>query len=334
MSAISAATSPLAEAQRILLEASLAPVQGRRFQPTGFPDLGPATYELADHTEMLLVESTQSMANRLEEVGWDRPAQAPVTVLDSLPYVRVVDREGGFLTSSRLEAHRLASAYVREAQLDGAAMEDVMKERLGLRKGVPLDHRRVARAVFGLDPFGLLHGVFFAIKPWPVQPKVARTVSSFIEATDVSPVDNGGVKRDDVLHSVVAGQGAEKGYGWVPYHRREFTAREIKAYFSIDLAQLRGFGLPEPAERLLLTLALWEIRSVVDGPMRLRTACDLEVQSVEVTRPAGFELPARVDLESDLTTAIRECTPLYGHPPVLVVTWNKSVEEAAAPAEQ
>jgi len=334
MSAIGATAPPLVGPQRILLEASLAPVQGRRFQPTGFPDLGPATYELADHTEMLLVESTQSMANRLEEVGWDRPAQTPVALLDGLPYIRVVDREGGFLTSSRLEAHRLASAYVRDAQLDGQGMEDVMRERLGLRKGAPLNNRAVARAVFALDPLALLHGVFFAIKSWPAQPKVARTVSSFIEASDVRAVDNGGVKRDDVLHKVVSGQGADKGYGWVPYHRREFTAGDIRAYFSVDVAQLRGFGLPEPAEVLLMTLALWEIRSVLDGPMRLRTACDLEVRSVHVTRPSGFVLPERADLEAELAGAARECAPLFGEPSVLVVTWDRSVEETATAAER
>src|SRR5262245_58099887 len=167
MSAISAPA-----ASRILLEADLQPVQGRRFQPTGFPDLGPATYQLADDTEMLLVESTQSMANRLEEVGWDRPAQRPVAALAGLPYVRVVDPDGGFLTSSRLEAHRLASAYVRNARVADAGMEDVMLRRLGLRTGVPVDHRALARAIFGLDPLSLLHGVFFAIKKWPSQPKV------------------------------------------------------------------------------------------------------------------------------------------------------------------
>jgi CRISPR-associated protein Csb1 len=334
MSAISSTAPLLADASRVLLEASLAPVQGERFQPTGFPDLGPATYQLADRTEMLLVESTQSMANRLEEAGWDRPARAPMAVLDGLPYVRVVDREGGFLTSSRLEAHRLASAYVRDSQLGGVGMEDVMLERLGLRRGVSLDHRGLARAVFGLDPLSLLHGVFFAIKSWPLQPKVARTVSSFIEARNVEPADNGGVKRDDVLHKAATGRGAEQGYGWVPYHRREFTASEIKAYFNIDLVQLRSFGLDEPAERLLLTLALWEIRSVLDRALRLRTACDLEMRALRVTRPDGFELPARRELEAELPGLVRESAPLYGAPPVLVVTWAKSVEEAAAAAEK
>jgi CRISPR-associated protein Csb1 len=57
---------------RLLFSVDLEPIQTRRFQPTGFPDLGPALYQAGD-TACLLVESAQSMANRLEEVCWDRP---------------------------------------------------------------------------------------------------------------------------------------------------------------------------------------------------------------------------------------------------------------------
>ena len=53
---------------RVLLEAELTPMQGQRFQPTGFADLGAATYTLPNGTRMLLVESAQSMANRMEAV--------------------------------------------------------------------------------------------------------------------------------------------------------------------------------------------------------------------------------------------------------------------------
>jgi CRISPR-associated protein Csb1 len=51
---------------RLLLKALLKPLQGYRFQPTGFPDLGAALYDGPDGKRMLLVESAQSMANRLE----------------------------------------------------------------------------------------------------------------------------------------------------------------------------------------------------------------------------------------------------------------------------
>ena len=56
----------LAHANRLLMHVDLAPVQGDRFQPTGFADLGPAVYTTPDGTRKLLVESAQSMANRLE----------------------------------------------------------------------------------------------------------------------------------------------------------------------------------------------------------------------------------------------------------------------------
>ena len=46
------------------------PLQGKRFQPTGFPSLGAATFQTADGLG-LLVESAQSMANRIELTVWD-----------------------------------------------------------------------------------------------------------------------------------------------------------------------------------------------------------------------------------------------------------------------
>ena len=57
------------------------------------------------------------MANHLERVGWPPGSDTPHPALDGLPYVRVLDSNGRFLTSSRLEAHRLASAFVKDSNL-------------------------------------------------------------------------------------------------------------------------------------------------------------------------------------------------------------------------
>jgi CRISPR-associated protein Csb1 len=38
----------LKDQPRLLLKAALKPIQGTRFQPTGFPDLGAATYDGPD----------------------------------------------------------------------------------------------------------------------------------------------------------------------------------------------------------------------------------------------------------------------------------------------
>jgi len=71
---------------RLLLEAKLNPLAGTRFQPTGFPDIGAAQYKAQvqqpdgnlKSVDMLLVESAQSMANRLEATCWDEVNPCPV----------------------------------------------------------------------------------------------------------------------------------------------------------------------------------------------------------------------------------------------------------------
>ena len=101
----------LRTAPRLLIEADLYPVQGDRFQPTGFPDLGAAIYRRPDGTPMLLVESAQSMANRFEAVCWDDAKNRIVAPLGSLPHI-VVELGNGLMTSSIQEAHRLNSPYI------------------------------------------------------------------------------------------------------------------------------------------------------------------------------------------------------------------------------
>jgi len=280
-------------AQRTVLEVDLAPVVGRRFQPTGFPDLGAAEFDSADGSKALLVESAQSMANRLEATTWDEARADQIDSLSALPYVRVVNPDGEFLSSSRLEAHRLASAYVMNGKVDGEDGKTWMLARLGLVAGRPLDYRAVARACFALDPASLVHGVFFARKEWPWQPKITRALTSFVEAYQVIPAVSGGVKRDMVINEGKEGATTE-GYGMVPYHRVEYTAASITAYFTVDRAQFRSYGLSEPATALLEALAEFEIGSLLDGGLRLRTACDLAVREVRGERPDTQEAAVRV----------------------------------------
>src|ERR1700678_2684719 len=104
----------LDSATRVLFTIPLKPLQGDRFQPTGFPSLGAATYRTKDG-DKLLVESAQSMANRLETTCWDGARNAPVEALNGISHVTVT-RKGAFLTDSMLEAHRINSAYLLEGK--------------------------------------------------------------------------------------------------------------------------------------------------------------------------------------------------------------------------
>lgn len=300
--------------QRTVLEVDLAPMAGRRFQPTGFPDLGAAEFDSADGSKALLVESAQSMANRLEATTWDESRADQVEELAMLPYVKVISPDGTFLSSSRLEAHRLASAYVMEGTVAGVEGERWLAEQFGLAVGRPLDYRAVARTCFWLDPVSLIHGVFFARKNWPWQPKIARALTSFVEAYQVVPAVSGGVKRDVVINEAKEGLTA-RGYGTVPHHRIEYTAGTITAFFTVDHAQFRSYGLSELATALLEALADFEIGTLLDGGLRLRTACDLHVLDVRGRRPDAEEAARQVAKFAD------ECDAELG--PVTEVTWKR-----------
>ncbi|MDV6011657.1 type I-U CRISPR-associated RAMP protein Csb1/Cas7u [Haloechinothrix sp. LS1_15] len=312
--------------RRVIYDADLAPVPGSTFQPTGFPDIGAATFTRYDgdgnQVDSLLVESVQSMANRLESTAWDAAGQRPVETVRGLPWVRVVrDGTGEFLTSSRLEAHRLASPFVHKASLDGRSMFDEIRERLGLAQDTPLNRTAMARAVAELDPFCLIHGVFFSQKEWWGQPKFSRAVSAVIEAHHVMRVDSGGRKADHVRHQLSDDfGGTQEGYGSVPFPRTEWTARAIVASFAVDRELLYSYGLPDQVTELLETVALWEIRSLLEGGLRLRTACDLEVLG-EVKARRGPELPTLETLTERIRELLPQCTDVFGNGEPLSVQW-------------
>jgi CRISPR-associated protein Csb1 len=309
---------------RHIFSIPLVPVTGDRFQPTGFPDLGTATFDKFDRdtndwVKSLVVESEQSMANHLESVGWDSGNQKPVADLQSIPYVRVQSTDGDYLTSSRTEAHRLSSAFIREAtNAQGTNMVEYFKEAMKLKDDRPLSARHIAATILALDPLSLIHGVFFADNKLPGQPKVTRALTSFVEAIDVRAAEYGGVKKDDVSHdSKTEGQGSKEGFGSIPFHRTLWTARSIIASFVIDLDQLQSYGLSEKATRLLEVIALWEIRTLLDGGLRLRTMCDLVPLNNEVSG-----LPSATDLSAELRQLSKEIAGEMNGGEAMTVVWG------------
>jgi CRISPR-associated protein Csb1 len=347
-------SKPLTTAPRVLIEVALKPVVGTRIQPTGFPDLGPALYEAPGEDggtiPTLLVESPQSMANRLEAVCWSEATDDIVPELKGLPFVKVkLNGLGGAdTTCSLLEFHRLNSPYIMSGTMkDGKSFADVLTADLGLatkpRKGDKkkdedtatdgegtdvagvINLRKLAAACFKYDPNSLIHGVF--LEKIAGRLRHPRALSAFIEATGVGRADSGGVKFDRALPKPkVAGVDAKAGYGNVPFHRTEFTAKAITAYFSLDLAQIRGYGLPEEAAELLTVLSLWKVRKFLDSNMRLRSACELEIDTeaggVCVKRPEGFVLPSASELTERVRALLGRCKQHFINPAETELTWN------------
>jgi CRISPR-associated protein Csb1 len=312
--------SKLSNTSRLLVIAQMKPLLGTRFQPTGFPDLGAATYKSADGKSMLLVESAQSMANRLETVCWDTNENDWVAPLKGLPLVAVKDKQGNAVTNSVLEAHRLNSPYILEGK---DPFVDTLKKELGVEKEGRVDLRKLASVLLKYDVNSLMHGIFIAKSEIAGgRMRIPRAITAFIEASEVTVAASGGVKNDHVNPGKgEEGKTSKEGFGNVPFHRDEFCGN-ITAFFNVDLAQIRGYGLGDAVEELLYVLALFKIRSLLDNPFRPRTACDLEVEKITVVKPkTGFELPELEEIKAALPSLIKSGTDKFAKPTTTTVTF-------------
>jgi len=293
----------LANSHRLLFKIPLKPLLGHRFQPTGFPGLGAATFRTPDG-DSLLVESVQSMANRMELTVWDGINNDVIDAVKGISHVRINSPKGDFLTDTILESHRLNSPYLLEESSKKFFLQ--LREELSVSETGPIDRRKLAQVLLKYDVGSLLHGVFLAKKDLAGgRLRVARSMSGFIEADGVQVAASGGVKNDHVNP-----QGDAKiGFGNVPFARDEFTAEKLTLYVNLDLAQIRGFGLDATVERMLVLLALYKLRALLDAGLRLRTACDLTVatEQIQSLAPSAFVLPTLTAIEPDLKDAIGAC---------------------------
>jgi CRISPR-associated protein Csb1 len=320
----------LPSSPRLLFHAELAPVQGKRFQPTGFPDVGAGVYSLPDGREQLLVESAQSVANRLEAACWDDVANDLVAPLKGLSYVRVNGADGETVTTSIQEAHRLNSAYIQNSPLQETLDAEVGSDPNTARK-------RLVGVLAKYDVGCLLHGGFFPKMKAAGSPRLARALSGFIEAEGVGRVNTGGVKNDRVQpgSDADAGKTAAEGFGNVPFHRTEFVADRIYAYFNLDLEQLRGYRLGVEMERVLFALSLFKVQTFLATGLRLRTACDLAVDAIVVKTPSDFKMPGLAEVGGALPALIQAAQKHFASPPVTTTTFTtgeKKPKEAKAKA--
>ena len=309
----------LAKAPRILIEADLRPAAGNRFQPTGFADIGAAEYKLpGSGTRMLLVESAQSVANRLEKtvIAGDGPGLA--AELNGLPYVLAkLEGDGISLeTSSLLEAHRIGSPYF----LLNDQFVAKLKDEMAYAAKLPLNWKRIYATLFRYDVNSLIHGVFLSLMDGG-RVKVPRAVTGFIEARDVERVLSGGVKNSPIdptgQTQVADAKASESGvYSNVPYARVEYTATQITAYFSLDLALIRGYELGDAATKLLIALSLLKVRRFLDSSLRLRTSCDFEMTAVRGISPQGFVMEEEAELLKEVQQGIKACAGQFAKPVV------------------
>ncbi|MGC9222257.1 MAG: hypothetical protein ACP5H2_13125, partial [Solirubrobacteraceae bacterium] len=66
-----------------------------------------------------------------------------------------------------------------------------------------------------------------------------------------------------------------------------------------------------------------ELGSLLERPLRLRTACDLQLESLVIRRPDRFTMPASADLESQITAVLSDVS--FEHPGERTAVWQPKV---------
>ena len=298
---------------KLLMEIELKPIQGDRFQPTGFPNLGAAVYETPKGDRNILVESPQSMANRFEKLCLKDEGPYLNEELKGLSYILAhikvkknkFTEEMEIVTSSLIEAHRLNSPFIIKNQ----EFKTDFGKRSGYdRKAKELDWHKTAEAVFYYDINSLIHGIFLS-NFYDGRIKFPRILSAFIEAMNVTEAESGGTKFNSFDPSGnIKLEGDKKNvYGNVPYQRTEYVSDSIKAYFNIDINLLKSYRLDESAELLLLNLSMYKITRFCESGLRLRTACDLTVNGKLTATNSSYQIYNSSYYLARVNNLIEEC---------------------------
>jgi hypothetical protein len=213
-------------------------------------------------------------------------------------------RKNAFLTSSVREPHRLASPYVLGAKRGDAVYRDEMRTALEANRDRPVHIWKMVPALFERDPGCVMHGVF--LEEIDGRIRLPRLVSAYIEAASPNQANSGGVYRGEVT--------AKDN---IPYPRQEFTSSAITASFIFHLATLKGYGLDSNKNRFLQAWAFYKIDRFLYQHLRLRTACEFDVDELKVTLDGhtkdlgGGEgkWPSSQDIVAKFTEARNDCFP-------------------------
>jgi CRISPR-associated protein Csb1 len=157
----------------------------------------------------------------------------------------------------------------------------------------PEDWWSIYKTVFKYDPNSLVHGILLAKE----QIKISRLLTASLEAFGAARVGRSGVKFDR-LGKTLSGQPI--------FAVDEETANEIRATFILDLALLRSYGrddkgLDDNQKKLLLVLALWKIKRLLNQPFRYRSQCYLKCAAVQIaTEPQAIDSSDQAAQDQDM----------------------------------
>lgn len=293
--------------RRIFITAELEPSNGDpRIQPTGFPDIGPVLYldpepDLTKNNGLIcLIDGEAKVGNFLEEVCLsDKHEGAWRSELTGLPYIKLTDDKGEFVTATTIDGHRFASEYVMGAHFTqiNDAMKKVFEEQAAAAKADEETNERKPAAKKTAKPkapkpeFVLWVRNLLGMKtkdrcPAANVPRIFTIAMehdpmALLHGFQISVKDRltfVGLRSPRAITGSVVGLGCERlavpGVRFDPigtaaasqaiFQKQRITAKKIEARFCIDVSLLASMRLGDGEQakarlELLLKLALCKV---------------------------------------------------------------------------
>ncbi len=260
------------------------------FNASTFPNIGQLIFNRGA-VPCLVLDSHASVTNMLEGTVQLPGTEAPI--FPGLPYVRMVNQDGGYEATSLTLPHRLGSGYLaknRSAMLGGNRYDKQLLTEID-KNGLHLTMLRYC-------PMSLLHGAWFA--QMSGNHKVAKSVGGRLIAENVVLAQVGGTLMDKVRQESASldlssfekeegdgdkaeakGDKASKlGIGMIPHDGKRYSADRVTGEFFINYGQINSFKIPKSGKDLIKALAVYEVYAFLATVPMHRSDCQMTLKEI------------------------------------------------------
>jgi CRISPR-associated protein Csb1 len=257
------------------------------FNASTFPNIGQLIFDRGD-VPCLVLDSHASVTNMLE--GTVQLPGTEVPVFEGLPYVRMVNQDGGYEATSLTLPHRLGSGYLvknNSAMLEGVRYNQRLISEIK-DKGLHLTMLRYC-------PMSLLHGAWFS--QMSGNHKVAKSVGGRLIAENVKLAQVGGTLMDKVRQESgsldlssfekedadgdgKADKASKLGIGMIPHDGKRYCADRVMGEFFINYGQINSFKIPGCGKDLLKALAVYEVYAFLATVPMHRSDCQMTLKEI------------------------------------------------------
>lgn len=276
-----------------------------------FPGVGQLIYSDGQQ-DCLVLDSFASTTNLLESTVQPMGAETPI--FEQLPYLRMTDIDGKYLSNSIVLPHRLASGYLLKNK--SAMLGNVRFSELFLTE---VAEHGLHKTVLKYCPMSLLHGVWFSQVPGHY--KITKSISGSLIAVGVVEAIYGGLAKDRVWANSStldlgsfdegAARASELGIGMIPHNTKRYFCQQVNGFFQIINPRIEEYPIPTLGKELITGLAVFEILKFIESVPSHRVDCNLKVSSVELNRPfkiGNTELNRSAEAKEIVEGLLKKCS--------------------------